>query len=91
MTFALTHIPTGRGGAVVCLQVGAEHIWAGLYATRASRAPQDIGVAARRSGARRRGRSLVIGGQAFPFHGTQLRRAIVWLDHHGVRTRETAP
>lgn len=84
----LTHIPTGHGGAVLCLQVQRDSVWAGLYATRAAGAPQEIGVAARRTGVRRHGLNLVVGGQAFPFHRTQLRRAIVWLDGHGVRTTE---
>ncbi|KAF1697968.1 hypothetical protein CSC62_07420 [Pseudoxanthomonas jiangsuensis] len=84
----LTHIPTGHGGAVLCLQVHRDDVWAGLYATRACGAPQEIGIAARRTGAQRDGQHLVVGGQAFPFHRTQLRRAIAWLDRHGVRTRE---
>lgn len=86
---ALTHIPTGHGEHVLCLQVHRQTVWAGLYPTRDAGAPLEIGVAARRTGARRCGRDLVIGGQAFPFHSTQMRRAIVWLDHHGVHTRET--
>lgn len=88
MSLPLIHIPTGHGDAVLCLQIHRSTVWAGLYPSLAAEAPLQIGVASRRTPARRVGRDLVIGGEHFPFHSTQLRRAIVWLDHHGVRTRE---
>lgn len=90
-TCPLTHIPTGHGDQVLCLQVHTGTVWAGLYPSMAAGAPLEIGVAARRSGARIRGHHLVVGEQAFPLDRAPLRCAVVWLDHHGVRTREAAP
>ncbi|MBD9368828.1 hypothetical protein [Xanthomonas sp. XNM01] len=86
----LINIPTGIRGQVLCLQLLGAHVWAGLYASPYTQSPLELSVAPRRAPARRRGRQLVIGGQAYPMHSTQLRRAVVWLDHHGVRTTEDA-
>lgn len=84
----LINIPTGIRGQVLCLQLLGAHVWAGLYATAYTQAPLELSVASRRAAARRRGRQLVIGGLAYPMHSTQLRRAVVWLDQHGVRTTQ---
>ena len=87
----LVHIPTGHGQCVLCLQVHRDSIWAGEYATRAAQAPQEIGLAARRTGARRHGQALVVGGQHFALTRAQLRRAVAWLSAHGVHTKEARP
>lgn len=86
MSLALTHIPTGRGAAVLCLQAQRHIVWAGLYPKAEAGAPLEIGVAARRTGVRTRGNQLLVGGQAFRFHHrTHLRRAVLWLELRGVR------
>lgn len=89
MSLALTHMPTGTGAAVLCLQAQRDTVWAGLYASPAAGAPLEIGVAARRTGVRTRGNQLLVGDQAFRFHHrTYLRRALLWLDRQGVRITE---
>ena len=86
MSLALTHIPTGRGDAVLCLQAQRHVVWAGLYPKPEAGAPLEIGIAARRTGVRTRGNQLLVGDQSFPFHHrTYLRRALLWLDQQGVR------
>ncbi len=86
---AVIEIPTGHGRQVLSLQVHTATVWAGLYPSPSTGAPLEIGVAARRTGAHRRGSDLVIGGQPFPLDRGPMRQAIVWLDHQGVRTRES--
>lgn len=91
MSLALTHIPTGRGGAVLCLQAQRDIVWAGLYPKAEAGAPLEIGVAARRTGVRTRGNRLLVGGQPFLFHHrTALRRALLWLERQGVRITHEA-
>lgn len=91
MSLALTHIPTGRGGAVLCLQAQRHIVWAGLYPKAEAGAPLEIGVAARRTGVRTRGNQLLVGDQAFRFHHrTHLRRALLWLERQGVRVTTEA-
>lgn len=92
MNLAITHVETGRGAAVLCLQAQRHIVWAGLYAGHEAGAPLDIGIAARRTGVRTRGNTLIVGRQAFPFHHrTYLRRAVIWLERQGVRVTTEAP
>lgn len=92
MSLALTHLPTGTGAAVLCLQAQRDTVWAGLYPKPEAGAPLEIGVAARRTGVRIRGNHLLVGEQAFRFHHrTYLRRALLWLEPQGVRITEATP
>jgi len=91
VSLALTHVETGRGEAVLCLQAQRHIVWAGLYPRASAGAPLEIGIAARRTGVRTRGNALIVGRQAFPFHHrTQLRRAVIWLERQGVRVTTEA-
>lgn len=86
--FAMAHIPTGHGEHVLCLQIHTTTVWAGLYPAREAEAPTQIGVAPRRSAARAVDGNLFIAGELFPLRKAELRRAVLFLDRHGVRTRD---
>lgn len=86
----IEHFPTGHNKQALCLLVATDHIWAGLYTTRAHRAPAAIGVSVQRQKLRYAGQQLRVGRTDFRVTPRSLQRIAHWLRYRGVRVQVEA-
>lgn len=83
----IEHFPTGYGKHALCLLVGLDHVWAGLYTTREHRMPAAVGVSLQRHRVRYVGQQLRVGTTDFRVTPRALQRIAHWLRYRGVRVQ----
>ncbi|MCW0398745.1 hypothetical protein NG829_08345 [Xanthomonas sacchari] len=84
----MQHFPTGHGKQTLCILIGIDHVWAGLYTTRERITPAAIGVSTSLNTLRYRDHQLHVGQTQFRMTATAVRRAAHWLRYRGIGIRE---